>query len=620
MSNQDTDLLDAVRRRDILNVIRLSPRCWGARDDAGLTALHLAVRGSFFLGVRVLRAYEARLRLPNGRTALMEATIQRNIRSILLLRRAEKRCQDRNGTTALMLAAGIGYYKAVHVLAPLESGLRDARGLTALMHATLANSVPCVRSLLHHEAKQVDLQGRSALIYAVIYGCSAVVPLLLKVEAGLQDNKGNTAFIYACRSNSVGMLSQLYSYERTVVNKRRQTGLINAAMTHSIDAVSFLVAKEKSYLPSSTQSSLPKSSKQPRQPYERRGSIPKLCPDQIVLDYKRNGVVSTALSIILEFSMRVALFLLWRLQDVKEGLMQYFPMIYLAVASLVYTYCLPIYVYLYRFVILIRRDIKFLFTNKVEIRLESNELYLTTFTPIRNNICTRGKQDLNFSIGNRRGITQLRSQDVHGFTALMYACKVKNLHIIRALVPYESGIQTSSGEYALSIALRNADEIPSALVDAESRLYDNDLKRPCEIAFENGHVALGKMLVEHIVDCMSSMSHCARIRLAFLEIEKNFELLLTNPSYVDCVENVLELKENTYNAIFDSINPLERDIDTFFDFLESFADENICVICYDRPSNMVSLPCKHFVLCSECSTKLTKCPVCMALMENYISI
>lgn len=621
MSNQDTDLFSAVQNRDILSVIRLCPRHWGDRNDAGLTALHLAVRGSFFLAIKVLRAYEARLRLPNGRTALMEAIVRRSIRSILLLRRAEKRCQDKNGTTALMLAASMGYYKAVHILAPLESGLRDARGLTALMHATIANSVPCVKALLHHEAKQVDLQGRSALIYAVIYGCSAVVPLLLKMEAGLQDKKGNTAFIYACRSNSVSMVSQLYPHERTVVNKKQQTGLINAAMTHSIDAVSFIVTKEKSCLRSSTNSRLLEPLKQPRQFCERRGSTPKLCPNQIALCYKYTSIISIIGHTALTFIIKVTVFLLRGLRDVQDGMLRCFPMLYLTIASLIYTYFLPIYVDFYRFIVLMQQDIKFLLTNRVEIRLESNEIYSTTITLETNNIYTRGKQNIKLSSGTGGSTTLLRLQDVYGFTALMYACKAKNLHIIKALVPYESGIQTPNGECALSIALKNTDEIPSALVDEESCLYDNDLKRPCEVAFENGYTTLGRMLVDYVVNPhMTNISHCYNIRSAFLKMEKSFDLLINNPSYIDCIDNIINLKENMYNAIFDSIDSLEHDIDVCLDSLDTFFDENICVICYDNLATAISLPCKHFVLCSECSTKLSKCPMCMTLIESYIFI
>lgn len=618
MLDRDTDLLNAIQQRDILNVIRLCPRYWGTRNEAGLTALHLAVRSSFFLGVRVLRTYEARLRLPNGQTALMEATIQRSIRIILLLRRFEKRCQDRSGKTALMFAAGMGCYRAVHILAPLESGLRDTHGLTALMHATLANSVSCVRALLRHEAKQVDLQGRSALIYAVMYGCSAVIPLLLKLEAGLQDNKGNTAFIYACRSNSVWMLSQLYPYERAIVNKRRQTGLMNAAMTHSIDAVSFLIAKERSSLPSSSHSD---SVKPLKQSHSRKGNICRTCLDHLMLRFNHSSVCSMAVSSALEFCMRLALVLSCRFQDLKEEVVRYFPVVYLTIASLLHVYLLPIYVYICRFLALLRRDIKFLFTTRVEIKLESNELYLPITASTKSSFYTRGKRHLKYSVGARRDLAQLGSQDAYGFTAMIYACKVKNLHIVKALAPYEAGIQTMNGEYALSVLLRNADEIPSVLIDAESHLCDNDLKRPCEIAFEAGHVALGKMLVEQIVDpCMTNIAHCSRVRAALLEIERAFEMMISTPSYLDWAEDVLELKESIYNAIFDSISPIDQDIDLCLDVLGFFAGENTCVVCYDRPASMISLPCRHFILCPECSTKLTKCPVCMVLTESYISI
>jgi len=50
---------------------------------------------------------------------------------------------------------------------------------------------------------------------------------------------------------------------------------------------------------------------------------------------------------------------------------------------------------------------------------------------------------------------------------------------------------------------------------------------------------------------------------------------------------------------------------------ELFEERNdfSCVICLEMDRNILFLPCQHLCVCSECSTKLTKCPRC----ENVIS-
>lgn len=39
-------------------------------------------------------------------------------------------------------------------------------------------------------------------------------------------------------------------------------------------------------------------------------------------------------------------------------------------------------------------------------------------------------------------------------------------------------------------------------------------------------------------------------------------------------------------------------------------ESKICVVCMDKPIQMVITKCGHMVLCSECCAKLDKCPVC----------
>ncbi|MFS7972266.1 putative transcription factor C2H2 family [Helianthus anomalus] len=49
-------------------------------------------------------------------------------------------------------------------------------------------------------------------------------------------------------------------------------------------------------------------------------------------------------------------------------------------------------------------------------------------------------------------------------------------------------------------------------------------------------------------------------------------------------------------------------------------DDNICKICFDREKNMVLLPCRHHILCSTCSQKCQKCPICRVVIKERLVV
>jgi hypothetical protein len=60
---------------------------------------------------------------------------------------------------------------------------------------------------------------------------------------------------------------------------------------------------------------------------------------------------------------------------------------------------------------------------------------------------------------------------------------------------------------------------------------------------------------------------------------------------------------------------LEAMIDSDDEYEED-KDEADCKICFSKQRAVVFLPCGHYVCCSNCGLKLTKCPMCrMAIMS-----
>nr|XP_043629623.1 uncharacterized protein LOC122600911 [Erigeron canadensis] len=55
--------------------------------------------------------------------------------------------------------------------------------------------------------------------------------------------------------------------------------------------------------------------------------------------------------------------------------------------------------------------------------------------------------------------------------------------------------------------------------------------------------------------------------------------------------------------------------------VERLQNEKIlCQVCFERQLSIVLLPCRHWILCSMCSVKCNKCPICRAVIEERLPI
>ncbi|XP_076958369.1 uncharacterized protein LOC143634079 [Bidens hawaiensis] len=49
-------------------------------------------------------------------------------------------------------------------------------------------------------------------------------------------------------------------------------------------------------------------------------------------------------------------------------------------------------------------------------------------------------------------------------------------------------------------------------------------------------------------------------------------------------------------------------------------DKILCRICFERDINTVLLPCRHHILCSICSERCQKCPICRVIIEERLPV
>ncbi|TNJ27743.1 Ankyrin repeat protein 1 [Giardia muris] len=234
-----TPLMSAVCARS-LDDVRANLHYAGRRNEAGETALMMAVELAFTEAVSLLIEKEAGVVSKQGTTALMIAIQMNNLSVAKLLRKAEGLPTDRlNGrdgmTTELMLAAEAN--DIVGVFCYLDSQVRmvDAYGRTALWYAASAARFEAARLLYKREAGVVGHRGETALMIAACVGSGSIVRLLAHREAqnvGLcEPNIGepHTALMCAAYNGHVACAQILTPLEHAILTPSGRGALEFAA-------------------------------------------------------------------------------------------------------------------------------------------------------------------------------------------------------------------------------------------------------------------------------------------------------------------------------------------------------------------------------------------------------
>ena len=49
-------------------------------------------------------------------------------------------------------------------------------------------------------------------------------------------------------------------------------------------------------------------------------------------------------------------------------------------------------------------------------------------------------------------------------------------------------------------------------------------------------------------------------------------------------------------------------------------DDTTCIICLDQPRDMLFLPCRHLISCSNCGKQCKECPKCRCTIASVIEV
>jgi ankyrin repeat protein len=208
------------------------------------------------LNLLLQRGWPVDARLPDGLTALMLASLEKNIPLMELLLQAgaqvDLQCECpvilNGGHTALTLASFSGSEQAVRLL--LDAGATvDARSGYGTALIVADDKMDLVKLLLSRGAdpnKAIDQRGETALMRAA-FRRSEMVPILITAGADVnaQNKSGATALMRAAEADLTDAARILLDAGAQVDLKtqRGRTALIIAAMNGSVDTARLLVQR-----------------------------------------------------------------------------------------------------------------------------------------------------------------------------------------------------------------------------------------------------------------------------------------------------------------------------------------------------------------------------------------
>ncbi|TNJ26182.1 Ankyrin repeat protein 1 [Giardia muris] len=224
----------------------------------GMTALMIATLNKQRDAIIQLISQESGMQNKNGETALMLAVRSNYLDGVNLLAMKEARCRTPDGVSALYLAVELGNEQAARTLMKYEGF--DLRGVSAanhrfneMMEAAIADDIVATYQFGTIQGRLVDEQGRTALMHAAAHDARRVVALLVRQGQQLrqQDKSGNTALMYAAE-NGHQELIDLLRPEAGIINRVGETALLRAIFSGHLGCVGALYFSEHATVTSRT--------------------------------------------------------------------------------------------------------------------------------------------------------------------------------------------------------------------------------------------------------------------------------------------------------------------------------------------------------------------------------
>ncbi|XP_077968925.1 E3 ubiquitin-protein ligase LRSAM1-like isoform X2 [Styela clava] len=225
-----------------------------------------------------------------------------------------------------------------------------------------------------------------------------------------------------------------------------------------------------------------------------------------------------------------------------------------------------------------------------------------------------------YKLDNEQEVLRSKRQELTDILMVLLKEKDKREEIMKErLIEMEGQRESDQMDFWLVQYQRLMDSKPEKLIAKETEM-DVALLKLLSKAGANDHVtSFARNKVCSIRDLIDlSEGDLRRVGVFEVGVRKNILRLVEEEIAASKKLNDYEIPSVSKQPVTPPIaTPTATPTDTPFDDL---TEENECTVCMEKQSNTIFLPCGHVCTCSDCSSKLQKCPMCRADVQQKIQV
>jgi len=198
----------------------------------------------------------------------------------------------------------------------------------------------------------------------------------------------------------------------------------------------------------------------------------------------------------------------------------------------------------------------------------------------------------------------------------LYYNKLGKHPVSNVITPAQPSIMDMNAQAALTTEINNnkklsktlqKERIKSAKLKSEVQILTNTKKRlESEAETLQKDLSSARNASVKLEAAMRTFGNTKKDHLETIARLKQ-KLDSQNRESADLKKRVLLMDEATQNAT--------RSVNYLLDRIKELEEVNKCKICFEEQVEIVLVPCGHHILCSTCSLKVSKCPMCNAVIQ-----
>lgn len=192
------------------------------------------------------------------------------------------------------------------------------------------------------------------------------------------------------------------------------------------------------------------------------------------------------------------------------------------------------------------------------------------------------------------------------------------------IAKYENIILTLKSELSSEKQTLNEEISKIKKIHSIIKIYFNKYIETYNIVANKTHILIKidlnlNMIAEnvklHIIDMLDCVDDIYSM-FAILSNRKNYEHFIDDSIKINTriIDESIVIKICKHSFFDKIISDIEKKL--YGDNMEKIDDASKCKVCYDNIKNIILMPCRHYILCNNCSDNIFVCPICNSKIDE----